>query len=144
MPHLRRHAALLLACGVCLALGACGGGAWYNPLSWFDPPVTSGGGTGTDPDPTGLLGIFGWLSWVCIVGGVLSLIASFIVPVIPTRASASAVVVGIGANLAAASALGGYDPATLAHVVYQNRAGYLTLTLVLLRLLTRSTYSQTS
>lgn len=43
-----------------------------------------------------LFAILTWLIWICIIGGVLSFVASTIFPVIPTRTSATAVAVGIG------------------------------------------------
>lgn len=96
------HHRVLLAAGVCflvagLLLGCASG---FHLPSWLGGAETPDAPPCKPHDETGLVGIFGWLAWVCVVCGVLSLIASVVFPVVPTRASATAIVVGVGCGFA--------------------------------------------
>lgn len=51
-------------------------------------------------DETGLVAIFGWWSWACIAFAVVSFIAAIFVPIIPGKASAGALLLGIALGIA--------------------------------------------
>lgn len=98
---------VLLACLVLWGIAACGllhpFGAVSDTVGSLHDHAAVGEASGAGPHlpvpgsgQAQVLRILTVLIWATIVGGVVSLLASFVLPVIPTKASAGSILLGVG------------------------------------------------